>query len=266
MVAADLKTLFRRRRVVALLAVLAAIPALLALLVEISGGPSNGRGPTFLDQVTHNGVFAALVGLTVCIPVFLPLTVAVVAGDSIAGEASLGTLRYLLVRPAGRSRLLAVKATSVAVFCLAAAMAVALGGLIAGTILFPLGRVTTLSATTIPLSAGIERTLLSALIVGVQLFGMAAIGMFISTLTDAPVGAMAATVGLTILAAVLLSVSQVQAIHPWLFPQDWLNFADLMREPVRWTGIVHDLLLQLAYVAVFGAATWARFTTKDVLA
>ena len=46
-------------------------------------------------------------------------------GDSIAGEGGLGTLRYLLVRPAGRSRLLAVKATTVAIFCLAATFVVA---------------------------------------------------------------------------------------------------------------------------------------------
>ena len=266
MLVADLKTLFLRRRSLVLLGVLAAIPALLALLVYINGGPSNGQGPTFLDQVTHNGVFAALVGLNFCVPVFLPLTVAVVAGDSIAGEASLGTLRYLLVRPAGRTRLLAIKAVSVAVFCLAAAMAVALGGLIAGALLFPLGRVVTLSATTISLGAGVERTLLAAVIVGAQLFGLGAIGLFISTLADAPVGAMAATVGLTVLAAGLLLVSQVAFLHPWLFPQNWFQFGNLMRAPVLWSGIVKDLLLQLAYVAVFGAAAWARFTTKDVLA
>jgi ABC-2 type transport system permease protein len=263
---AELTSQFRRRRVKALLIVLAVIPALLAVLVYFSGGPNAGNGPTFLDQVTRNGVFAALAGLTVMVPIFLPLTVAVVAGDSIAGEASLGTLRYLLVRPAGRSRLLLIKAGTTAAFCIAAALAVAAGGLIAGAILFPIGRVTTLSATTLPLSTGMERTLLAALIVGASLFGMAAIGIFISTLTDVPVGAMAATVGFAVLSAVLDSVSQVQAIHPWLFTHGWFAFSDLLRDPVRWTAIGHDLLLQVAYMAVFGAAAWARFTTKDVLA
>ncbi|MDQ1394325.1 MAG: type transport system permease protein [Acidimicrobiaceae bacterium] len=263
---AELISQFRRRRVKALLLVLAAVPALLAVLVYLSGGPSNGQGPTFLDEVTRNGVFAALAGLTVTVPFFLPLTVAVVAGDSIAGEASLGTLRYLLVRPAGRSRLLLIKAVTIGAYCLAAALAVAAGGLIAGVILFPVGRVTTLSATTLSLGAGIGRTLLAALVVGASLFGMAAIGLFISTLTDVPVGAMAATVGLAVLSAVLGGVSQVQAIHPWLFTRGWFAFGDLLRDPVQWTAISHDLALQVAYMAVFGAAAWARFTTKDVLA
>src|ERR1700738_2414167 len=142
---AELATQFRRRRMIALLAVLFTVPAALALAVFLSGGPQSGNGPSFLDQVTRNGVFAALAGLTVTVPFFLPLTVAVFSGDTIAGEASLGTLRYLLVRPSGRSRLLLLKAGATAAYCLAAALAVAAGGLIAGAILFPLGRVTTLS-------------------------------------------------------------------------------------------------------------------------
>src|SRR5205823_2408142 len=113
----------------------AAVPAALAVAVYFSGGPSSGRGPAFLDRVSHNGMFAALAGLTVTIPFFLPLVVSVVSGDAVAGEANLGTLRYLLTRPSGRTRLLAVKAATVAIFCLSAAAAVAVGGLVAGAIL-----------------------------------------------------------------------------------------------------------------------------------
>ena len=102
MLLAELAGLFRRVRVRILLLVLVAAPFFLALAVRASGGPSGGAGPTFLDRVSHNGVFAALAGLVVTVPFFLPLTVAVVAGDAVAGEASLGTLRYLLARPAGR--------------------------------------------------------------------------------------------------------------------------------------------------------------------
>ena len=263
---AELATQFRRRRVKALLVVLAAIPALLAVAVKLSGGPEAGNGPTFLDQVTHNGVFAALAGLTVTVPFFLPLTISVVSGDTVAGEGSLGTLRYLLARPAGRSRLLLVKAGTAAVFCIAAALAVAIGGVIMGAILFPIGRVTTLSGTTLSLTEGMLRTFVAAIVVGSSMFGLAAVGLFISTLTDVPVGAMAATVAFAILSAVLDSVPQVHSIHPWLFTHYWFAFSDLMRSPVTWHDISKGMLLQVGYVAVFGAAAWARFTTKDVLA
>jgi ABC-2 type transport system permease protein len=266
MLLAELATLFRRLRVRALLGVLAALPIALAVAVYLSGGPSAGRGPTFLDQVSHNGIFAALAGLTVTIPFFLPLVVSVVSGDAIAGEASLGTLRYLLTRPSGRARLLGVKAVTVAVFCLVAALAVAAGGLLAGVILFPVGEVVTLSGTTLSLGEGVLRTFVAAGIVGVSLMGLAAIGLFISTLTDVPVGAMAAAVGFAVLSAILDSLSQTRSIHPWLFTHHWLAFGDVLRTPVRWSAIVADVKLQAGYVAVFLPAAWARFSTKDVLA
>ena len=266
MLPAELRHLFGRTRVLVLLGVLFLIPFLLTVAVKLNGGPSAGRGPTFLSQVSENGVFAALAGLTVTIPFFLPLTVAVVAGDTVAGEASLGTLRYLLARPSGRSRLLAVKGVTVVTFCLAAALAVAAGGLVGGAVFFPLGRVITLSGTTIGLADGIGRALLAAVVVGASLLGLAAIGLFASTLTDVPVGAMAVTAGVAVLSLVLDAVPQVAFLHPWLFTHDELAFGDLLRSPVTWSGIGKDLLLQAGYVALFGSAAWARFTSRDVLA
>ena len=162
--------------------------------------------------------------------------------------------------------LFAGKAGTAAVFCIAAALAVAIGGLIMGAILFPIGRVTTLSGTTLSLTEGMLRTFIAALIVGSSMFGLAAVGLFISTLTDVPVGAMAATVAFAILSAVLDSVPQLHAVHPWLFTHYWFAFSDLIRSPVRWHDISKGMMLQLGYVAVFGSAAWARFTTKDVLA
>src|SRR5438309_999831 len=98
-----------RRRNIALLAVLAGIPLLIAIGVSSSGGPHNGEGPAFLGQITGNGLFLVFTALTVCTPVFLPLVVGVVSGDSIAGEAGTGTLRYLLTLPVTRGRLLVAK-------------------------------------------------------------------------------------------------------------------------------------------------------------
>ena len=266
MLRSELRHLFRRLRTRALLIVLTAIPVLIAVAVRLSNGPEAGRGPAFLDQVTHNGVFAALAGLTIVVPFFLPLTVAVVSGDTISGEASFGTLRYLLARPVGRSRLLAAKFATAMTFCVAAALAVAIGGLVAGVILFPVGRVTTLSGLTLPLADGLLRILAAALVVGVSMLGLAAVGLFASTLTEVPVGAMAATAGIAIASQILDAIPQLHSIHGLLFSHHWFSFGDLMRSPVSWTAIERDLLLQVGWVAVFGAAAWARFTTKDVLA
>src|SRR5699024_4632084 len=111
LLASELRVLLRRGRTWAMFGALAAIPVLLALVVFFSPSslPGPGRAPPLLDKVTQNGMFVSVAALVVPTPLFLPLTISVVSGDTIAGEAGLGTLRYLLVAPAGRLRLLAVK-------------------------------------------------------------------------------------------------------------------------------------------------------------
>jgi ABC-2 type transport system permease protein len=262
----ELVTMFRRRRTIALLSVLAAVPILIAVAVKLSSSDVRpGEGPAFLDRVTQNGLFVAVTALVVSIPLFLPLAVGVVAGDTIAGEAGLGTLRYLLIAPAGRVRLLLVKFLASLAFCAAATLIVAASGAAIGAILFPVGPVTLLSGTTVSPSAALGRTALVAGYVTLSLLGMAAIGLFISTLTEVPVGAMAAVVVLAIASQILDSIPQVSWLHPWLFSHQWLGFADVLRDPISWTSTQRDALLQFGYIAVFGALAYSRFTTKDVL-
>ncbi|MFC4033043.1 ABC transporter permease [Streptomyces polygonati] len=265
----ELVTVFRRWRTLALLAVLACVPLLVgvAVRVETGDGGSAGRGgdgPAFLQQVSNNGLFLTFASLAATLPFFLPMAIGVVAGDAVAGEAATGTLRYLLVAPAGRTRLLLAKFAAVLVFCLAGTLVVALSGLVVGSALFPVGPVTTLSGTTIPLSAGILRALLIALLVAASLIGLAALGLFVSTLTDSAIGAMAATVGLLITLQIIDNIPQLHAVQPYLFTHYWLSFADILRDPVPWPAITKNLALQATYAAVFGSAAWARFTTRDV--
>ena len=266
LLASEISVLFRRRRTWAMLASLALIPVLIALAVRLtSSRPPSGRGPAFLDQVSQNGLFVSFVGLLVSVPLFLPLTVGVVAGDTIAGEASSGTLRYLLIAPAGRTRLLIVKYLATAVFCVAATLAVAVAGALIGVILFPIGPVTLLSGDSIAVGDSIVRSLLIAAYITVSLLGLSAIGLFISTLTDVPVGAMATTIVLSVVSQVLDSLPQLDWLHPWLFSHYWLGFADLLRQPISWDSFGSNALLQCGYIVVFGALAFGRFSTKDIL-
>ncbi|WP_240630019.1 ABC transporter permease [Specibacter cremeus] len=248
-----------------MLAALAAIPVLIAVVVRLSAHVPPGRGPVFLDRITQNGMFVAATAMVVAIPLFLPLTVGVVAGDTVAGEAGMGTLRYLLVAPAGRIRLLVVKYLGAVVFCVAATLVIVLAGSAIGALLFPVGPVTLLSGDTVGAGQAEWRLVLVAAYVTVSLAGFAAVGLFISTLTDAPVGAMAATVVLAIASQVLDSLPQLAWLHPWLFSHYWFDFADLLRQPVTWDSFGANAVLQAGYLAVFGALAYGRFASKDVL-
>ncbi|GGJ94653.1 ABC transporter permease [Streptomyces camponoticapitis] len=271
----ELTTTFRRWRTLALLGVLAAVPVLIGIAIKIEtsdggsvggGGPEGGGGPAFLTQITNNGLFLVFAALAATLPVFLPMAVGVIAGDAVAGEANGGTLRYLLVAPAGRTRLLLAKYAATLVFCLAATLAVAVSALIVGALLFPLGDVTTISGTTISFGDGLVRAVLIALVVAASLIGLAALGLFVSTLTNSGIAAMATTVGLVITVQILDTIPQLHGIHPYLFPHYWLSFADLLREPFYWDDVLRNLGLQGVYAAVFGSAAWARFTAKDISA
>ncbi|XAS64353.1 ABC transporter permease [Micrococcaceae bacterium Sec5.8] len=265
LLASELGVLFRRRRTWAMLCALAAIPILIAVAVRVSSAVPAGRGPAFLDRISQNGLFVGVTAMLVSVPLFLPLTVGVVAGDTVAGEAGQGTLRYLLVAPAGRVRLLLVKYAGAVVFAVAAPLVVALAGAAIGAALFPVGPVTLLSGTTIEPPEALLRLALIAGYLAVSLMGLSAIGLFVSTLTDVPVGAMASTVVLSVVSQVLDALPQLEWLHPWLFSHYWLDFADLLRQPVAWDSFLANALLQGGYVAVFGALAYGRFVTKDVL-
>jgi ABC-2 type transport system permease protein len=247
------------------------VPILVGIAVKIetsdgSGGRGGGGGPAFITQITNNGLFLVFTALAATLPFFLPMAIGVIAGDAIAGEANSGTLRYLLVAPAGRTRLLLTKYATTMAFCLIATLVVAVSALAVGALLFPLGDLTTISGTRISFAEGLGRALLIALVVTASLIGVAALGLFISTLTSSGIAAMATTVGLLITVQILDQIPQLHALQPYFFSHYWLSFADLMRDPVYWHDLIRNLGLQALYAAVFGSAAWARFTAKDITA
>jgi ABC-2 type transport system permease protein len=262
-VLSELRLVFGRLRTLAILAALSAIPLLIAIAVRLSR-PSEGEGPPFVASVAENGLFVSLAALTAVTPLFLPLAVSVVAGDAVAGEANLGTLRYLLTVPVRRTRLLVVKYASIVVFCVAATVLVGGVGAAAGLALFPGGRVTLLSGTTVTQPEAAGRILLVALYIAVCMAALGAVGLFVSTLTDYPVAAMAATAMLAVTSQVLGAVPQLSAIHPYLLTNGWFAYGDLLRDPMSFDAVSAGLLCAGVYIVVFGALAWARFGGRDV--
>jgi ABC-2 type transport system permease protein len=261
----ELGLTFRRWRNLALLGVLAVIPVLLGVALKLAGATGGGgQGPPFLDQVAGNGIFLSFLALTVMLTLVLPLAVAVVAGDSVAGEAGHGTLRYLLAVPAGRTRLLGVKYVALLTFCIAGALVVAAVSLVVGAAAFGAGPVTLLSGTTISLAAGLARLLLVTLYVAAAMGALAAIGLAVSTLTEHAIAAIAAILVVVIGSEVADSVPQFAVVHPYLPTHWWLSFDGLLRAPVAWPTVGHGLASFAAYAVIFGAVAWARFTTADI--
>jgi ABC-2 type transport system permease protein len=265
----ELRLVFFRPRNLALLGVLAVVPVFFGVVLRLtlrSGGPGGGgNGPQFLNQLSGNGVFLALVVLFLSETLLLlPLAIAVVTGDAIAGEASHGTLRGLLTVPAGRTRLLAVKYAAVCVFSLAACLLLTVLALIMGLVLFHAGPVTLLSGTTVSLGSGVLRVLVVALYTAVAMTSLGAIGLAASTLTTHPVGAIAGLMVLVVASEICDQLPSLSSIHAYLPTHWWLSWDGLFRAPMDLSGVASGVVSYAIYAAIFTAIAWARLTSADV--
>jgi ABC-2 type transport system permease protein len=262
----ELRLVFGRRRNVVLLAVVALFPILIGIGLRVASHPRGGGGGglSFVTELTGNGIFLSFIALSVLLTLVIPVVVAVVAGDSIAGEAGYGTLRYLLAVPAGRTRILAVKYAAIVVFALAVTVVVTGVALATGAALFPIGPVTLLSGTTVPLAEGILRLVFVSLYVAAAMASLGAIGLAISTLTEHAIGAIASVAIVVVASEVADNVPQFAVIHPYLPTHWWLSFDSLLRAPVDTGTLLRGLLSFAVYLVIFGSFAWARFTTADV--
>ena len=191
MIAVELSKLLRRPRTWVMVALLCLLPTVVAVFLKTSDvAPRPGTGPAFLSAVLQNGALFPAAALAIVLPLFLPVAVALIAGDAVAGEAQAGTLRYLLVRPVGRTRLLVAKLVSVIAFCVLAVAAVSASAYVVGTQLFGTQpAVATLSGPDLTTQQATDRTVLAILYVGWSMLGVAAVALFLSTVTDSPLAA-----------------------------------------------------------------------------
>jgi ABC-2 type transport system permease protein len=263
----ELQLMFRRRRNLYLLVVVAVFPVAIGIAMRVAEPPPGGTGGpdvAFYSQLVGNGIFLTFTVLTMLLTLVMPFAVAVAAGDSVAGEAGYGTLRYLLAAPAGRARAIAVKLAAIIVFAVVITFAVTAMALVTGAILFPVGPVTLLSGTTVPLSQGIVRLLFVALYVAAAMASLGALGLAVSAFTEHAIGAIAAITLLVVGSEVVDNIPQFGPVQAYLPTHWWDSFDSLLRAPVDTGSLWHGLLSFAVYLALFGSIAWARFGTADV--
>jgi ABC-2 type transport system permease protein len=260
---------------------LCGLPVVVAVFVAVTHiAPPPGQGPALLSEVLSSGTLYPAAALAIVLPIFLPVAVAVVAGDAIAGEASAGTLRYLLARPVGRTRLLAAKLITLIVYTLAAVLLVAGTAYLTGIILFgskPIAATpgglttsniasaaTSLSGTAMSPADIALRTIGAIAFIAVSMLGVGAIALFLSTITDSALGAALGALAALITSEVLVTLNAASAVDPYLPTRYWLAWVDFFRDPIVWRDIERGFAVQAVYVVVFLGAAWAHFATKDV--
>jgi ABC-2 type transport system permease protein len=269
MIGVELAKMLRSRRTWVTIAVIDLLPSLVAVLLALTDlGPRPGTGPAFLSAVLADGALFPLAAIAIILPLFLPAAVAVTAGDTIAGEAQQGTLRYVLIRPVGRTRLLVAKLVSVMGFVLLTLLVVAATSYVLGVLLLghatAAGPTTTLSGTQLTTPQLLERTGLALAYALLSMLGVAAVALFLSTMVRSPLAAAMGTLALLIGSSLLLTLDAAHGLRPYLVTRYWLSFIDLFRDPILWHDVLHGVLLQAGYVVVLLGAAWANFVTKDI--
>ncbi|MCW2812845.1 MAG: transporter rane protein [Nocardioides sp.] len=269
MIAVELRKLVLSRRTWVTILLIDALPTLVGILLAVTDlGPRPGSGPAFLSAVLTDGTLFPLAALAIVLPLFLPIAVAVTAGDAIAGEAQQGTLRYLLIRPVGRTRLLVAKLVSVMVFVVLTVLVVAATAYVVGVLLLGSEDATTgatsVSGSSLSTQELAGRTMLALAYAMLCMLGVAAIALFLSTVVTTPLAAALGTMGVLVTSTVLLTLDAADVLQPYLPTRYWLSFVDLFRDPILWRDVERGVLLQGVYVVVFLGAAWANVATKDI--
>jgi ABC-2 type transport system permease protein len=277
-IAIELAKQARRPRAWVTLLAMIAIPALLTLVIGTTRPTIAERIGDFGSVVTDtSGLTMPLIALSAMLLFMLPLAVAIFAGESVSGEASWGSLRYLLARPYPRWRILGAKAAVAALYSVAAVVLVVLVSLATGVLAFGLHPLTVLdlqhttpflvaSAKLEPLTA-VARLALATVYVLATLTSTFAFALLLSTLSARPFSAVAGGVGLSLFSRALDNIPGLHALSPWLPVTDagtslWTGF---FTQPMQTGGIAHVLAVQASYSALFLVAAVAWFTRSDAL-
>ena len=277
MIAVELRKQVWRLRTYLALGLMIAIPVITTVAFKASGGPKEQNGQlTLFDLGTRSGINMPIDSLLVMTGFLLPVVVTLFAGSAIAEEASWGSLRYLLIRPVSRSRLLTGKLGVAAILAVAATLLITITGLIAGIIAFGWHPVVVpvfaSRSSTIPISLAtlseweaFGRLVASTFFVAWCMIGVLAFAFMLSTVTDAALGAVSGGIGLTVVSEILDAIPPLKTSRNFLITHYWQAWTDLFRHPTETGEIIRGILIQIPYAAVFLMVAWWWFHRKDIL-
>ncbi|MFF8383322.1 ABC transporter permease [Streptomyces kanasensis] len=257
----------KRRRTVVMGAVLAALPFVLIAAFAIGGGDDDGpdRRITLMDTATASAANFAATCLFVSAGFLLVIPVALFCGDTVASEAGWSSLRYLLAAPVPRARLLWSKLVVALAFSAAAMVLLPLVALAAGAVAYGWGPLRLPTGGALPAADSLGRLAVAVAFVFVSQLVTAGLAFWLSTRTDAPLGAVGGAVGLTIVGNVLDAVT---ALGDWreFLPAHWqYAWIDALQPQLEWGGMIKGAAVSVACATVLFALAFRGFARKDIV-
>jgi ABC-2 type transport system permease protein len=256
----------KRRRTMVMGGVLFALPIILLIAFQVGGDPGgNNNRLNLMDTATASGANFAAVNLFSAAGFLLVIPVALFCGDTVASEASWSSLRYLLAAPVPRARLLWSKLAVGLTLSLAALVLLPIVALVVGTAAYGWGPLQLPTGGTLPTSTAAVRILIVVAYIMVSQLVTAALAFYLSTRTDAPLGAVGGAVFLTIIGSVL---DEVTALGDWrhFLPAHWqYAWLDAVQPQLQWTDMIQGTSISVTYALVLFALAFRGFARKDVV-
>jgi ABC-2 type transport system permease protein len=269
--ATEFRRQLARRRTQLTLGFMVALPIIILIAFEFGrNNPDNGRNgrgefSALANIATSGGLNFALFTLLVSASFLLIVVVALFCGDTVASEASWGSLRYLLAIPVPRARLLGSKILVALTYCAIALVLLTGTALLAGSLRYGWHPLQSTVSDDIPAGQAVWRLLGIVGYLAISLLVVASLAFLLSVSTDAPLGAVGGAVLLQILSSILDQIEALGTIRDYLpthYAQAWLG---ILSTPVQTADIVKGTIVALVYATLFFSLAWYRFLRKDVV-
>ncbi|MFV2099603.1 ABC transporter permease [Micromonospora sp. LOL_024] len=256
-----------RRRTQLALGFMVLLPLIILIAFQFDSNDDDNGGGEFgslIDLATSGGLNFALFTIFVSASFLLVVVVALFCGDTVASEASWGSLRYLLAIPAPRARLLTVKLLVALTYSALALVLLAGTALAVGTLRYGWSPLRSTVAAQLEPGEGLLRLLAVLGYLAVVLLVVAGLAFLLSVITDAALGAVGGAVLLWILSSILDQITALGAIRSFLpthYSTAWLG---LLSTPVQTDDIVRGAVSAICYATGFWGLAFWRFTRKDI--
>ena len=266
MIAVELRKQLPRARTWIALGIMALMPTVMTIGFGLGSPPHGERDRGLFELATQSGLNMPLAALSAMETFLLVVVVCLFGGETVAGEASWGTLRYLLLRPVRRARLLTAKIAVTALLVLTATFIITIIGLIDGIAAFGWHPFQTVGfGFSIPATTTLWRLLVTTVYVAWCMLSAVSFAFLISTLIDTPYGAVFAGVGFAVVSEILDAIPAFGSIRSGFPTHYWHSWESWFQVPASTSDMVTGVLVQIPYIAVFLGAAYYWFRRKDIL-
>jgi ABC-2 type transport system permease protein len=202
--------------------------------------------------------------------VHVPFLISLVAGDQLAGEATAGTFRLILIRPVSRTRILNSKYVTTLLYTASLVCTIALFSVGLGLLIFGSGDLLAIDRdmlTILPESQMWSRFVLAYSLAILAMWVVASLAFLFSSFVENAIGPIIATMAVVIALLIIsnLPVETFEPIKPYLFTTYQNVWQQAFKNPVDWDVILKSGSVLAGYSVGFWLITLFVFRRKDIL-